>query len=130
MQPAKEPRPFCPAWRLVIGPVSEQGSGLLPPRVSQQLGLIDQFSILVGDWKAIVLPKLGEIALDSRLVKSIAKQEMRLLWFRRMEAEIGTHDKNSAAAECLWYGFGIEWADGRCGYRLYQDGRVEEGFNA
>ncbi len=116
----KEPRPFLPHWRVKIGPLVLDGDGLLLPALSPQRGLVDVFTVFLGSWQITVKPQLGQVWADSRLV--VQRKPARLFWCRRMAQEIGTHDRNTAAARCLYYMVGLEGPEGCAGFRIFEDG--------
>ena len=120
----KEPQPFLPAWRIEIGPHKEDGRGLMPARLFSQRALVDRFTVLLGTFCLTVCPKSGEIKADGQTV--LKTEPGSLLWFRRMEQQIGSLDPNSAAAKCLFYGVGIQKADKRVGFRVYSDNTARQ----
>ena len=122
------PRPFEFEWTAKIGPITESGRGVLLPHVFKERHNIDEFHVRLPGWTLGVFPKQGEIRFDqTRTVSKLKEGHGALIWFRRMEKEIGTHDKNSAPPRCLWYGVGIWVGDDRIGFRLFENGRYEEG---
>jgi hypothetical protein len=122
----KEPYPFLPNWTLKLAGIEHQGKGLLPPALQPLRDGIESFSVKLGSWSLTVLPLSGRILFDSRIVHQEKDSELRccsLLWYRRMEKQIATADKNTAADRCLWYGVGLKSPTGRTEYRLFEDGK-------
>lgn len=107
----------------------ENGSGLLSRHLVPQKDLLDSFVLHLGFAKLLVQPRVGRIKLDGTTKFSTGEQG-KLVWFRRMQKSIATHDKTNDAAECLWYGVGLEHGGKRFGYRLYADGSLREGLDA
>ena len=123
---AKEPKPFLPAWSCTIGPLNESGAGLLSPHVFKNRHAIDELNIHLGECVLRVFPRTACIMLDSRVVFQGGPVTHELVWFRRMEQQIASWDVNTRAAQCLWYGVGLKWAEGQHGYRLHHDGRITQ----
>lgn len=86
--------------------------------------MIDLFSATINGTQMIVLPKEGKIMQNLRTLWEGARGT--LIWFRRMQMEFG---RGAPKRDCIFYGIGIETEEKRIGYRLYEDGRVEEGLN-
>lgn len=119
----RTPYPFEPAWEVDRGNGVERGKGTLPMPWEN----VNHFRVLLGDSSVSVFPKAGYIALDNT-IKLAALPQAKLIWFRRMQALISTHDTNATLApECLFYGIGLESEGKRVGYRLYADGRLLQG---
>lgn len=126
----KSPSPFFPAWTVTIGPVTESGEGLLPSSVWNQSALIDSFLIHHPEVKIRILPKTGEIRHGSTTILR-GSPKGRLIWFRRMQRQYAEFDVNTGAAECLWYGAGLQWTiagrNVREWFKLLADGRIIPG---
>ena len=120
------PTPFVPLWSAKVGLVTHNGAGLLGV-LNVQKHLIDEFTVWAGGHSVTVWPKLGTIGRDGSVSLSVGKP-MPLAWFRRMTMALGTADKNTAAAQCAWYGVGLETPNGVVGYRLRSDGTTSEGI--
>lgn len=119
----KTPWPHEPLWACRLGPVAHEGKGLLAPALFPLRPGIDSFSVLLGTYAITVQPKLGRILFDSRVMLQTDPGE--LVWFRRMDYSLGTHDVNTGAAGCLFYGIGLESGGQRPGFKLFADGRAE-----
>lgn len=122
---AKEPHPFEPLWMAGLGPIVEEGRGLLTPLLHKNKELIDFFDVHVGPFKISVRPKDGKIFLDGSIAIQMSANST-LLWFRRMEQQIASYDPNGAAARCLWYWIGLADKESSIGFCLYEDGRLTQ----
>ena len=117
----RTPNPFEPLWEVKRGDVIERGKGLLPGSRDD----IQHFQVLLGYYRIKVEPMAGTISLDSNVAMTLGRQS-KLLWFRRMQMMIATHDTNATMApDCLWYGIGLEGSGQRVGYQLYEDGNLK-----
>ena len=108
-------------WEVERGRGIEYGKGLLPEPQDN----VNFFKVCLGDSSVSVFPKAGYIALDGT-IKLAAFPNAKLIWFRRMEFGLSTHDVNHFRPDCLWYGVGLQSGDSRIGYRLFADGRIEQ----
>ena len=122
----RTPHPFEPPWRAILGGVERHGIGLLSPELVPLKDLVDSFDVMCGGFKLTVKPKVGQILADGTPSLSV-NSPCSLKWFRSMEIKIGTHDPNSAAPDCLWYGLGIEHGGKAVGYRVFKDGTATWG---
>lgn len=129
MNEPREPHPFLPPWRVTIGPLHETGRGLLSPPIAAQVGLVDDFQLLLGTMKVEVNPPAAQIFFDTRLMwQGEVGRKHRLVWHRCMEKQLGTRDKNTGAFRCVHYGIGLAFDGGSHGYKLFEDGRLVEGL--
>lgn len=112
-----------PSWSLQIGEQCLNGAGVLGVRRPPD-DLIDLFSVTMNGTQVIVLPKKGKIVQNLKTLWDGARG--KLIWFRRMRIEFGN---GAPKRDCVCYGIGIQVGDKRIGYRLYVDGRLEEGLN-
>ncbi len=109
----KEPLPFQPYWVAFRGGVIEQGRGLL----QGSKDTVSRFVVHCGDFKIRVLPKNGEVWMDSRCVAKGTPGD--LVWKRRMQFQMSTQDGNSKGmASCLHYIVGV----GQHLFKLFEDG--------
>lgn len=121
------PHPFEPPWILKIGPLVQSGKGLLPPEFHARRGAIEEFVLPCGGFTLSIFPVLGIIRMDSepQFVGAPAVR-YKLYWFRRMSMQLSTHDNNTAAPDCLWYGAGLTLNDEPvCYYKVFADRHVE-----
>lgn len=118
----KEPYPFEPFWCLRLDNQVIGGCGLLPKHLFPDRDRIEEF--IVGSVR--VRPKRGQLFLDSRQVNQLPPS--KLLWYRTMQLQIGTHDHNTGSPDCVWYGVGLEHEQTRVGYRILSDGKLIEGL--
>lgn len=90
---------------------------------------MDDFQLLLGSMKVEVNPPAGQIYFDTRLMwQGEAGTRHRLVWHRCMEKQLGTNDRNTTAFRCAWYGVGLSFEGGNHGWKLFEDGRLEEGL--
>ncbi len=115
----KEPYPFLPLWEVKRGELAERGSGLLPGNRDVQY-----FKVFPGQFVIEVQPLSGVIQIDGSTVASLDKP-CKLVWFRRMQFELGTRDENHYRPDCLWYGIGLDCDGSIVGYELYRDGTLK-----
>lgn len=113
---------FEPSWNLQIGEQQTRGMGLLHKPLWPSVDDFDLFSVTLNGTQLIVLPKEGKIMQNLQTLWEGAKG--KLIWFRRMQMEFGS---GPVKRDCSCYGIGIENGE-RHGFRLYADGRVEEGL--
>lgn len=120
---------FEPAWRAVIGPVTEQGKGLLSRHLTAQVDLIDSFLLFLGTHTVSVRPKDAQIWFDTALVLQLV-HPAKLIWARTMQKELcAGPDRNSAPFRCACYKVGLEdRTNQKHGWRLYEDGRMLKGL--
>lgn len=121
-----EPYPFLPQWQVKLGPIIRRGKGTLDSDLKPFADGIDELRVFCGGFELSIHPKTGQIFADSQQVAS-AQSPCRLLWFRRMQQDINTKDRNTSAATCLWYGLGLECNGQKYGYRIRHDGVAEWG---
>lgn len=95
-----------------------QGKGLVPISVKENaIG----FTVRSGDTDVKLNLVEGTLSLGST-VKLMAPPG-DLLWFRRMEIQMATEDKNdNCSPQCLFYGLGM---GDTCMAKIHEDGRVE-----
>ena len=129
------PRPFLPRWRATLGPVIEEGYGVLSPRIFRQKDLLEAFELIfqgivvrvdLMNGKVWFCPNGAEPQLqcDPKLPSGT---KFRLIWFRRMGM---SSDKLNLSPECLFYGVGwqttIEGRNLKFGYIVKQDGDSDD----
>jgi hypothetical protein len=102
------------------------GSGTIPTDMTPLRDVLDEFKVFCGGFEISVKPKAGTIFADSQCMALVAVP-CKLVWFRRMSMELGTHDKNTAAPQCLWYGLGLQSGTEMVGYRIQEDGTAQWG---
>ena len=119
-------KPFLPGWKATVGPVVRNGEGTLSPDLHPMRDMLDEFKVFCGGFEISVKPKSGTIFADSQCM-ALVPTPCELVWFRRMSIEMGTHDKNTAAPECLWYGLGLKSGNDMVGYRIHHDGVAQWG---
>lgn len=136
----REPHPFSPDWRVTIGPVIFTGDGILSKEVWAQKDLIDTFELLFKGVTVKLDLRNGSIWFCPYGAEPQCQHhpnlprdtKFRLIWFRRMRKEMFTEDKNTAAFECLYYGFGwqttINGKNERFGYTIKPDSQKEGSF--
>lgn len=72
---------------------------------------------------------MGKVSVNGSTVA--LKGPSKLVWFRRMTAQIGTHDKNETCSpQCDFYGIGVENESGRFGFHITPDEQLREGIPA
>lgn len=109
--------PFEPLWELEFSGIVRRGQGLLPRDVVLDIGSVKRFST----GPITVLPGKGQIMAGSQIL--VLTDLPDLVWFRRMSMDYGTHDPNTSAPDCLWYGVGLGRGSDKVGYRIMPDGR-------
>lgn len=126
-----------PEWRVHIGPVVEIGRGLLTPRIWKQRHLIDRFLVFLQPHNLVIGVDLhtGAISFDQTIVEHVrlpVGARARLIWYRRMQKEMGEYDANSAPFTCAHYGIGwqatVAGRNIKVGYMIDAGGRVKEGL--
>lgn len=116
-----EPRPFLPLWTAKRGPLTIEGRGLLSFPKEE----VDELRVLCSGFQLTVIPKQGQIFADSSLAIS-APPGCGLVWFRRMQIQLATKDRNTGLPQCAWYGLGLELNGRRVGYRISEDGSAKQ----
>lgn len=71
-----------------------------------------------------IIPKTGQMFLGSMEVCRLGPS--RLVWFRTMQLQMATQDRNHGRPDCLWYGAGLETSQGKTGYKVFEDGRISK----
>lgn len=136
--PAITPRPWAPHWRVEVGPVSQQGDGILLPHLWKQLELLDLFEVWVEPKHLRIKVNLhtGDIFFNNTLQHKAGLPpdvRPRLIWYRRMRKEMFTQDTTlEIPFECAFYAVGwqatVDGHNVRCGYVIHSDGSVTEGL--
>ncbi len=114
-EPLKAPLvTFLPHWRVTIGPLVEEGQGILTPHIWKQRNLIEKFEILCPgvttqlnllDGSFWMLPSGAEPLLQFK-PDFPPGTVFELIWYRRMRRELNTRDVNTDPPVCLFYGMG------------------------
>jgi hypothetical protein len=119
----RTPYPFEPLWRAYFGPFTEAGQGLIPKAMKL---VVEHLDVYLPGLVVRASPADGTVTMGE--VSAISTQPGKLLWFRRMEMQIGTHDTNAdGKAQAQFYGLGIENDSGRHYVRILADGKVLDG---
>ena len=85
---------------------------------------VDHFDVLLPQVTVRCSPGSGEIRLNGTTM--VHCPAGKLLWFRRMEMQLATHDTNiEGKAEPLFYGLGVRHPAGKSYVRIYPDGKVK-----
>lgn len=114
---------FEPYWVAFRGGAGAEGRGLL----GMDHSTVEKFVVILDDFKITVLPKKGEIWLDSRCDHKGLPGD--LVWLRRMRMHLSTRDANHSPPECVYYFVGIRPRQRATGYQLFEDGRIVKGTN-
>lgn len=85
--------------------------------------MAERFTVVLPQVHIKVIPKLGTVMLNSKI--AFQTRPGKLLWFRRMEMSYGTRDTTiECSAQPVFYGAGIENADGQHFVKIFEDGTV------
>lgn len=126
-----------PSWSVEIGPMIEKGAGLLSPNVWKQKELIELFEVWHEPERVAIRVDLRDGSFwfngNLKFKPSLPPDtQYRLIWFRRMEKEMYTLDKDTTGSRCLFYGIGwqatIDGKNIKAGYLLHSDGKITEGL--
>jgi len=117
-------------WRAKAGEVTEQGFGLLSPRMKALP--VDEFEVALGNLVAAAYPMRGEVHLDhKKVLECPCRRRHKLIWFSRMSITLqgGGRDQNTGPASFECFGLGLECEDNKFGVRFMRDGSVKSGLD-
>jgi hypothetical protein len=124
----REPRAWLPHWWARIGPLTEEGDGLLKPHIFKQKLMIEEFKVYIEPENLTIKLDLrgGTVMFNTKLMHHERPPHTvrRLIWFRQMEQEMFTIDHNSDAPWCNLYAIGWRGPAGDHGYSFGPSGKI------